>query len=300
MTHLQSLDDRFAVDGRIAFEASPLGGPIVRLLQGAQEVLVALHGGHVLNWTDGGEGLLWMSPVARITAGKGLRGGIPVCWPWFGDHATDATKPAHGFVRQRAWTVIGSAATSEASMVMLSTATSTADDQLWPHQAEVRLTVTLSKGLSLFLETRNRGAGPLLLTQALHTYFRVSDIGRVEVRGLEGCAYLDKREGFKRKVQTGVIQVAGEVDRIYVGETGRIELADAGAQRVMRVVSTGSGSAVVWNPWSGKTARLGDMGSPEAYRQMLCIETSNAGDDRITVAPGGRHVMGVAYEVVRG
>lgn len=299
MADLTSLAARFGVSGRIAVETSVLGGSIVRLTQGRQQVLVALHGGHVLNWTDGGQGLLWLSPVARIKAGKGIRGGIPVCWPWFGDHATDASKPAHGFVRQREWGVISAEAAKDLTSLTLGTATTEADGGHWPYRAEVRLTVGLSDGLSLVLETHNIGDAPLPLTQALHTYFRVSDIGEVNVSGLEGCAYLDKLEGFARKEQAGDIRIDQEVDRIYVGDTGRIEFVDAGARRVMGIESMGSRSAVVWNPWTEKTGRLGDMGSPDAFRQMLCIETANAGDDQVTVAPGGRYVMGVRYNLRR-
>ncbi len=299
MTDLPGLSTRFGATDRIAFEASPLGGPVVRLTHGPQQVLVALHGAHVLNWTAGGEGLLWLSPVARIKAGKGIRGGIPVCWPWFGDHATDASKPAHGFVRQRAWEVIAATASVDAVVLTLAQATGAADRAAWPHQAEARLTVTLGAGLALALETHNTGQALFPLTQALHTYFRVSDIAKVQVTGLDGRAYLDKLEGFGRKVQAGGIGFERELDRIYLGDTSAIELVDRSAKRTMRIASTGSRSAVVWNPWIEKTARLGDMGSAQAYAQMLCIETANAGDDVVTLAPGARHVLGASYSVVR-
>ncbi len=299
MIDLTNLATRFGVSNRIAFGASPLGGPVVRLTHGPQQVLVALHGAHVLNWTDNGEGLLWLSPVARIKAGKGIRGGIPVCWPWFGDHPTDPSKPAHGFVRHRSWDVIAATAeTAAVSMTFVQT-TEVSDGEAWPHQAEVRLTVTLGAGLSLALATHNTGTAPLPLTQALHTYFRVSDIAQVGVTGLEGRAYLDKLQGFGRRVQEGTITFAEEVDRIYVGDTSRIEMADKLAKRAIRIESTGSRSAVVWNPWVEKTARLGDMGSAQAFRQMLCIETANAGDDVVTLAAGERHVLGASYNLIR-
>jgi D-hexose-6-phosphate mutarotase len=285
----------FAIDQRVAFEASPLGGTIARLAHGTAEALVALHGAQVLNWVIGGSGLLWLSPVARIRAGKGLRGGIPICWPWFGDHADDPSKPAHGFVRQRDWRVVGTRATPEAVSITLVTAATNADHTLWPHRAELSLTVTLGAMLALQLETRNAGSAPFSLTQALHAYFRVSDITSASVTGLEGRSYLDKLEGFARKTQTGPITIAEEVDRVYNGDTSRITLNDSGSGRRIDIESTGSQSTVVWNPWTAKTARLGDMGSPDAFRQMLCIETANAGDNVITLAPGATHTLGVTY-----
>ncbi|MGE3916806.1 MAG: D-hexose-6-phosphate mutarotase [Hyphomicrobiaceae bacterium] len=281
----------------VAIEESPLGGPVARLTHGRFQVLVALHGAQVLNWTEDGDGLLWLSPVARIRTGKGIRGGIPVCWPWFADHPTDVTKAAHGFVRHRPWAIATTAVTADAVSITLATATTDSDLTLWPHRAEARLTVTLGDGMSLSLETRNTGDAPFALTEALHTYFRVSDISAASVTGLEGRAYLDKLEGFARKTQNGAIAVPAEVDRIYLGDTSHITLADAGSRRRIGIASAGSRSAVVWNPWTAKTARLGDMGSPEAFRQMLCIETANAGDDIVTLAPGGTHVLGVTYIV---
>ena len=283
-----------AIPSRLAFETSPLGGTIARLTHGKAQTIVALHGAQVLNWTIDGDGLLWLSPVARIRAGKGIRGGIPVCWPWFGD-SPDAGKPAHGFVRHREWRVMGSAATVDAVSITLATATTAADKALWPHDAEARLTVTLGATLALALETRNTGPAPFPLTQALHTYFRVSDIAAVSVTGLEGRSYLDKLEGFARKTQCGPIAISGEVDRIYVGDTVSISLHDSGNGRRLSIASAGSKSAVVWNPWTEKTARLGDMGSADAFRQMLCVETANAGCDVVTLSPDATHVLGVTY-----
>lgn len=286
-----------AIPARLAFETSPLGGTIARISHHNAQALVALHGAQVLNWVIDGQGLLWLSPVARIRAGKGIRGGIPVCWPWFADHSSDPNKPAHGFVRHREWQVIGSQATTDAVSITLATSVTDAEQALWPHRAELRLTVSLGAALSLQLETHNTGSAPFPLTEALHTYFRVSDIANINVTGLEGCTYLDKLEGFARKTQAGPITIPAEVDRIYLGDASRIGLHDHGFARLVHIASTGSRSAVVWNPWTEKTARLGDMGSPDAFRQMLCVETANAGNDIVTLAPGATHTLGVTYSV---
>lgn len=286
-----------AIPGRVDIEASPLGGPIARLTFGRFQTLVALHGAQVLNWTCDGVGLLWLSPIARIRDGKGIRGGIPVCWPWFADHPTDPSKPAHGFVRHRAWSLISTHATADGVSISLATSTTEADRKLWPHHAEARVTIALGDALAVTLETCNTGAAAFQLTEALHTYFRVSDIAHVSVTGLEGCPYLDKLDGFARKTQSGPITVSEEVDRIYLGETSAITLHDTGARHRILIEGTGSRSAVVWNPWTAKTARLGDMGSPDAFRQMICIETANAGDDIVSLAPGETHALGVTYRL---
>jgi D-hexose-6-phosphate mutarotase len=285
------------IPGRVEIEASPLGGPVARLTFGRYQALVALHGAQVLNWTYDGNGLLWLSPIARIRDGKGIRGGIPVCWPWFADHPTDPTKPAHGFVRHRAWSLASKHVTGDGVSVSLATATTEGDQALWPHKADVLLTVTLGETLTVALKTRNAGSEAFPLTEALHTYFRVSDIAHVSVTGLEGRTYLDKLDHFARKTQSGPIAVAEEVDRIYLGDTSAITLHDKGALRRILIEGTGSRSAVVWNPWTAKTARLGDMGSPDAFRQMICIETANAGEDVITLGVGETHLLGVSYRL---
>lgn len=286
-----------AMPGRLDFEASPLGGPVARLSHGNYQALVALHGAQVLNWTLNGDGLLWLSPIARIRDGKGIRGGIPVCWPWFADHPTDPTRPAHGFVRHRAWSVASAHSTPDGVSISLATRTTDNDRRMWPHEAEALVTVTLGDTLTIALKTRNTGADRFSLTEALHTYFRVSDIANVSVIGLEGCTYLDKLDGFARKQQPGPIQIGEEVDRIYLGRTSPITIFDSGPNRRLVIESAGSRSAVVWNPWTAKTARLGDMGSPDAFRQMLCIETANAGDDVITLDSGATHTLGVVCRI---
>lgn len=287
-----------AIPGRLSFEQSPLGATVARLTTGDTQALVALHGAHVLNWTHRGEGLLWLSPIARIRNGKGIRGGVPVCWPWFGDHATDPSKPAHGFARTRAWTVAGTSVDADTVSITLAFTPDAAHRAIWPHAATARLTVSVGTTLRLALETTNVGAEPFTLTGALHTYFRVSDIANVSVTGLNGCAYLDKLEGFARSRQSGPIAFAGEVDRIYLGDTNAIMLSDSSHGRRIAISSAGSASAVVWNPWDQKTARLGDMGSPDAFRQMVCIETANAGDDCVALPPGATHTLVATYQAI--
>lgn len=295
---LDALQATHAKPGAIAFEMSPLGGIIAKLTAAGNSATVALQGAQVLSWIAGGVERLWLSPAARLGTGKAVRGGIPVCWPWFAAHPHDGTKPFHGFVRARNWEVVGTGADDNAAWITLSYETSVADLSLWPQEAEVQLTVRLDAGLSLSLLTANLGDVAFILTQALHTYLAVSDIANVRVDGLDEVKYLDKLSNDGRKTQTGDITIDREVDRIYVGETSSITLVDQAAyERRLAIRSTGSHSAVVWNPWIEKTRRLGDMGADDAYRRMLCIETANAGDDVARLLPGDNHVLGVRYLV---
>lgn len=296
---LTALNRSFGKLGAIAFSMSPLGGPIVRLRSQGNEALIALQGGHVLSWTCGGIERLWLSPVSQLDTGKAVRGGIPVCWPWFGPHPFDETKAAHGFVRTRRWEVASTEATTETVKLVLAYETGMTDLAIWPQEAEVRLTVQLDAGLALSLGTSNLGDVPFIMTQALHTYFAVSDVSCTMVEGLDGLSYIDKVDGGIHKSQKGAVAIEGEVDRIYLGDTSRLALVDQGTgalpARRLGITSRGSKSAVVWNPSVDKTRRLGDMGSDEAWRRMLCIETTNAGDDLVRLAPGDDFVLSVRY-----
>jgi glucose-6-phosphate 1-epimerase len=282
----------------VRFEMSPLGGPVIRLAMGGATAMVALQGAQVLAWSPTAcEPVIWLSPSERLGTAKAVRGGIPVCWPWFAGHPEDASKPAHGFVRTRLWDVVSTERLAGEVSIVLATATTSGDAALWPHAAEVSVRVALSTDrLSVALRTRNRDTRAFQLTQALHTYFAVGDIAQVRVEGFDGLTYIDKLDANVIKPWHGPIRFAGEVDRIYVDHTGEARIIDEAAGRVIVIAKEGSQSSVVWNPWIEKCARLGDMG-PEGYRGMVCVETTNAGRDVVTLAPGASHTLAAIMKV---
>ena len=246
----------------------------------------------MLSWQPKGhDEALWLSPMARLGTGTPVRGGIPVCWPWFAVHPQDPSKPLHGFVRTRDWDVIESGVSQSEVRLGFRTQTRPDDAVLWPHSAEVTLQIELGSTLDLTLSTHNTGATVLPLTRALHSYFRIGDIERVHVEGLGGRDYIDKVDNNSRKTQAGTnLHIDREVDRIYLGDTATVGLVDVALGRRIDVVSSGSRSAVVWNPWVERSMRVADIGAG-GYRTMLCIETANAGDDIIKLEPGGVHTL---------
>lgn len=273
----------------MSFIDHKLGGVAAELVTENASAHVALHGAHVLSFTPrGAKDVLWMSPEARIADGQGIRGGIPVCWPWFATHATDPSKPDHGFVRKRPWRVSSTSATPGRAEIAFAHGTVEGDEALWPGRAELLLTVTLTDRLQVDLMTRNVGAEPFELTQALHTYFAVGDITDTLVEGLDGRSYLDKLQGNKRLEQSGGITFDGEVDRIYLDTADDVTIMDRENARTILVAKSGSRSTVVWNPAVEKSLRLSDM-PPGAYRGMVCVETTNAGGDVITLQPRDEH-----------
>ena len=281
----------------VTIEDSPLGGPILRLTSAGGVAEVALQGAQLMSWSPKGHApVIWLSPMERLGTSKPVRGGTPVCWPWFANHPTDVSKPAHGFVRTRKWAVDSTEHSGGAVRVMLSTATAEADRTLWPHAARAQMLVTLGETLGLALSTENTGNDAFALTQALHTYFTVGDISDVTVEGFDGRSYLDKLDDNARKQQSGDIAFTAEVDRIYDEHTGTAVIVDRGLKRRIEITKSGSNSTVVWNPWSGKAARMGDMG-PDGWRRMVCVETCNAGDDIVRLAPGAAHALTAEYRV---
>ena len=198
-----NLQERFGQPGAVAFEASPLGGVVAILTAGGGTVSVALQGGQVLSWIPGpGEpDVLWCSPLSRLGSGKPVRGGIPLCWPWFGPHPDAAASlPAHGFVRAAPWQVIGVTVEGDAPLngrvsLSLRTALAPAQHAVLGCEAGVEMCVTLDAGLEVALITTNAGPADLILSEALHTYFGVGDIADVHISGLDGLTYRDQLIG---------------------------------------------------------------------------------------------------------
>lgn len=287
------LNTRFGLAGQLHFTTHPDGVIIAEINNTHASAQVALQGGQVLTYQpQGAAPVLWLSPAARCLPGKSIRGGIPVCWPWFGPHPDDSSKPGHGYVRTAPWQVLRSAATPEATELVLGLIAQPEYQALSEHaaQLDVQLSVSIGAHLRVSLTTRNTGTQNIPLSQALHTYFNVSDIEAVRILGLEGCDYLDKVDGGLRKTQTGAISIAGEVDRIYLNTDSDCLIDDPGLRRRIRIAHEGSRSTVVWNPWIAKAEKLGDMG-PDGYRHMLCVENANAAEDARELAPGATHTL---------
>lgn len=285
---IAELQARFGQQGAISF-AERLGGLVALLDWGGAQSVVALQGAQVLSYEAAGYGeVLWLSPEARLGTGKAVRGGIPICWPWFGPHPQGGDGPAHGFVRTRPWRVVSAHADENGTRLTLAPDGPPAHPA-WPHTAELSLEIVLGTSLTLSLSTRNTGASPFALTQALHSYFLVQDISAAEVDGLQHVVFIDQLDPGALKSESGLVRIAGEVDRIYQDVIRPITIIDGSDRRIV-IQSHGSASAVVWNPWIEKAARLGDMGEG-GYRRLVCVETANAGADVITLAPGARHTL---------
>ncbi len=252
---------------------------------------IALQGGHLFHYQQQGEKpLLWLSQKSHFESGKAIRGGIPICWPWFGKNLTHKDLPQHGFARISPFELLESNEPDEhTSVVVLQLQSSEKTLLLWPFQFQLFLRITVGSTLKVALTTRNCDSQSFTVSSALHTYFAVSDISRVSVQGLNKVRYWDAlTDQIKR--QQGDVLIGEEVDRVYQKTTESLLLRDA--VREVHIRPEGSSSAVIWNPWKEKTRRMADM-QEDAYKTMLCIETANALEDARNVLAGEEHSLQV-------
>ncbi len=237
---------------------------------------IALHGAQVLAWhpVDTAE-VLYLSPQSHYTEGKAIRGGIPLCWPWFSAHASDPTMPSHGFARSRFWGLESVSETQEAVTFRFATK--------WRELA-ASVEIILGDTLEVRLTTLNMGEAHELLGGALHSYFRVSDISDISAEGLENSIYLDVLPPQQYKRQVGAVRIVEEFDANFSSDAV-VRIIDAPLKRVVVVEKSGCPSTVVWNPWIDKARSMQDL-PDEDYRKFLCVEPAVLHSDAITLAPG--------------
>lgn len=253
----------------------------------ACRAVVSRQGAQVLEFQASGKPpLLWCSPLAARQPGKALRGGIPLCFPWFGPHPTDPAKPAHGVARQRDWVFAGARQASETLQLEFTLAADAATYALWPHDFVATLVMTFGRQLALQLTVANTGLEPFGFDFAFHSYFPLADSRQARVEGLANSLCIDQlAPGRPRSRQQGAVRFNGETDRIYLGTTGDCHLVDEVRGHFRRIRAPDCRSVIVWNPGPEKTARLTDMPS-DAWRGMACVESGNIEDDASVLPPG--------------
>lgn len=279
---------KFEIDDSLKFDKHPSG--LVRGIVSTQRCRASffLLGGHVAEYCPAGqEPVLFLSEAAHYEEGKAIRGGVPICFPWFGGNKNDPNSPSHGLVRTELWEVSASSCHDDTVEVTLNFATES-----------LALEYRLSFGSSLELEmtVSNRSETEQRYELALHTYFSVGDIERVAIQGLEAQPFLDQLTETTESPAGGPIQFSEETDRIYWGEADQIRLVDESNQRTMLVEPSGSQATVVWNPWIAKSKRMPDFGDHE-YPKMCCIETAKITPNDVALEPNGSSTTSVRISV---
>lgn len=276
-TQIGPLAHQFGIDGAVRFDTGRGGLPCAVLSHRHTRAVAYPHGSHVTSYLPEADApdALFVSPRSAFAAGEPIRGGIPVCFPWFADHGT----PKHGPVRLESWRVTDTAADDDAARLELAT-----------DHGPFRITCRISAGAALELAVRveNVGDAPATFELALHSYFAVADVTNVEIHGLSGRDYLDKTREMNQFTQDGPIRIDREVDRVYQHTADTCTLHDPGHGRTIEIEKRDLLSTIVWNPWRDKGAAQPDLADDDWLR-FVCIESGNVHDNAVTLAPGEAH-----------
>jgi glucose-6-phosphate 1-epimerase len=261
-----------------------------------------LQGAHLTAWQPSHAAAppLWVSKQSLFASGKAMRGGIPICFPWFGPHATNQFAPAHGFARIVEWTLVEATELPDGTVALaLSLADGGAHSAHWPHAFRATYRVRIGRTLRLELEIRNTGSQAFAFEEALHSYFGVANVEHVTLGGLQRTAYLDKVKGFASAVQDQPhLSFHGETDRVYLDTPSTCVIRDPDLHRRITIEKSNSTSTIVWNPGPDRARALEDFGDEEWLR-MLCVETGNVRGAAVRLEPGGDHTLTAEISVER-
>jgi glucose-6-phosphate 1-epimerase len=294
---IEELNRQFAIPDIAQVVPGQGGLPKVRIVTPQAEGEMYLHGAQVTSWKPAGtEEVLFVSRQAQWHEGIAIRGGIPICFPWFRAKTDDPKAPSHGLVRTKAWTLEAIASEGESVTVVMSTMSDDDTRKWWPADFRLVHRATFGPELKLQLVVTNGGTAPLRFEEALHTYHKVGHVKDIRIHGLDGAAYLDNTDSNREKTQHGDVVITKPTDNAYLNVQGDIEFADGELKRRIRIAKENSFTTVVWNPWREGTKSLSDLGNDE-WQQMICVEASNVFGFAFELAPTQQHTMQAAIGI---
>lgn len=277
------------IDDVLRVEEITPGYPIFHIRNASATAQIALHGAHLIAYTPYGktdQPVIFTSSQAAYKVGKAIRGGIPLCWPWFSAHPSDSSQPSHGHARNQFWTSLSSSTTQRETKLAL---------QLEHNELQAIVHFTIGEQLRISLTTTNRSREAQRIGGALHSYFHVGDIAQVTLSGLENSTYFDAITK-DTKTQNGQLTIGSAVDSIYHPTDAAITIHDHALDREIVVEKAGSQSTVIWNPWAEGAASMGDL-ADEEYQQFVCVETANTQFDMIELAPQQSHTLATTISI---
>jgi glucose-6-phosphate 1-epimerase len=293
------LDRRFGIPGVARVCEGNAAMPRVRMTSSVVEGEMYLHGAHVTSWKPAGaEEVLFLSTKSRWEEGQAIRGGIPICFPWFRAKVNDPQAPAHGFVRTKAWQLESIVENGSGVAVSMFTESDEHTQRWWPGEFRLVHRATFGSELSLELVCTNTGTTPLRFEEALHTYNRVADVQAVRLQGLDTVRFLDNTDSNREKAQGGDVAIVSQTDNAYLNTRNAVDLLDPHMGRRIRLRKGNSLTTVVWNPWREGAKGMRDLGDGE-WTQFLCAEASNILDCAVNLAPGQEHRMTAVLSVAK-
>lgn len=271
----------------IEFKTMKNGFEYIEVKNSVAHAKIALQGAHIFHYARVNEKpVLWLSEVSDFELGKSIRGGVPICWPSFGSNNPDL--PQHGFARTAMWRVESTQKIDDKTTQVTFKLNETKESlKLWNYKFELEFKVTISEKLIMELATTNLDDKAFEITQALHTYFGISNISNIKIKGLDNKSYFDTLTA-EEYIQHGDITFIQEFDSVFQKVDTVLLLLDT--DKEVSIKNEGSSSVVVWNPWIEKCKRMSAM-KEEAYKEFVCIESANAFDDCKVIQPNRKHTL---------
>jgi len=303
--NIEQLNAVFGIANQIEFVAGKGGLPCVQINNNKATALISVYAGQVLSFkpVNEAEDLMFISENAYFQEGKATKGGIPICWPWFGaapeiESHKPVKRPDHGFVRNSFWSVLSTTVLENGdSKIVLEFKDSEKTREIWPFQFYLSLEIVIGDSLTLELLTRNTGNQSFSITEALHSYFNIGDAAQATVLGLEHTEYLDKNEDFVKVCQVGAITIGEETDHIHTDIKHKLVIDDPVFKRKIKISSSGNKNVVVWNPWAKGSAEMKDLDSDD-YKHFICLEVANAVADSVEILPNSESRIDANYSIV--
>lgn len=297
--NIQQLNTHFGIPDEVIFLKGEGGLPFININNQKASAIISIYAGQVLSFkpNDELENLLFTSKNAYFINGKSIKGGIPICWPWFGTAPESEDHPNHGFVRDNFWSVASVNKLSNGdTQIKLEFTDSDKTREIWPYYFYLSLNIIIGDTLTLELTSRNTGKKAFAMTEALHSYFNVGDSSQVEVLGLEKTEYLDKSQDYIKVCQIGAIKILKETDRIHKNVNRDLIINDPAFNRKIKITSTGNKNVVVWNPWVKGSEAIVDLESDD-YRRFICVEIANTASNTVNILPGGEYKLVTNYSI---
>ena len=282
---------QFKIPETVRFEENRSGLTKLIISNYLADAEIYLYGANLTHFQPKGEdAVIFGGKQCEMCPDKTLHAGIPICWPWFGPHPSDSSKPQHGFARNRLWEIKETLQlhTGE-TKVILGLSEDEGTLALFPHAFALELTFIIGKSLHIALKTVNKSRETFTITQALHSYFYVSDIGKVSVSGVENTAFIDAADhNSQKESEEYSLLIDKVINRVYIPTESQCHIKDSGKERMIIIDKKGSHSTTIWNP--GKNNGLHDLPG-DLYRKFVCIETVNASNDTVTLQAGNTHCI---------
>ncbi|MCX7084889.1 MAG: D-hexose-6-phosphate mutarotase [Methylococcales bacterium] len=275
--------------------------PFIFINNARASAIISLHGAQILSFKPHREeeDLLFVSQNSWYEEGRAIRGGIPLCWPWFGPDPSENKRPDHGFVRNGLWDILRTEAVSKhETKIVFRFETSEKSAAYWQQPFSLELEVIISDTLTVNLITRNTGDEAFTITQALHAYFNVGHINEIKILGLDNSAYLDKAQNEEEYQQEGNLTINAEVNRIYKDVENPLVIQDDAFNRKIVITATHHKTAVVWNPGVDLPPTITDLETDD-YQRFVCVESGNVSCDTIEIPPHSEFILRANYKITK-